>query len=145
MAGLTEVERERERELTRRAIDFIKNNPRLIASFALAKLIDFWNPLLKEERAAFSIVNLLSYGVMALLAFIGLIRHIARRTRHPAVVLMWLLIGYYMLQAMVFTGGGKARLPIEPFLVLLGSETLWGVVQWLRERVHHRAAKPAAS
>ena len=133
MNGLAEVDRER--ELTRRGIDFIKNNPRLIASFALAKLIDFWNPMLKEERAGFSIVNLLSYGVMTLFAFIGLLRQILRRNWCPTVLLMWLLIGYYMVQAMVFTGGGKARLPVEPFLVLLGSETLWDVTQWLRRHL----------
>jgi hypothetical protein len=40
--------------------------------------------------------------------------------RKPFVVLFYGLIGFYMLQCMVFTGGMKARLPMEPLMVLLG-------------------------
>jgi 4-amino-4-deoxy-L-arabinose transferase-like glycosyltransferase len=119
---LSEVERRK--EYAQQAIGFMGDYPTLIASFAIRKLVDFWNPLLKNERKAFSILNVASYGIMTVLAFAGLFRRIQQRSLHPFIILLWLLIAYYTLQAMIFTGGGKARLPIEPLLVLLGSEGL---------------------
>jgi 4-amino-4-deoxy-L-arabinose transferase-like glycosyltransferase len=126
MNGLTEVGREG--EFIKLAISSMRDNPALIASFAFFKLIDFWDPFLKEGNRGLFFINLFSYGVFAFLAFISLFLHLRRRTIPPPILLLWLLIGFYVLQAMVFTGGGKARLPIEPMLVLLGSEFLWEVV-----------------
>lgn len=132
--GLTEVERNK--MYFRLAVGFIKENPRLIASFAISKLVDFWNPLLKGEIWSLSLINIVSYGLFTLLAFIGLLRQILYRNLsiQAPVVLIWLLIGFYMVQAMIFTGGGKARLPIEPFLVLLGCETIWITIVQMRNR-----------
>ena len=132
--NLTEIEREK--EYASRAIDFIKDNPALITSFATVKLIDFWNPLLKGEINSLSLLNIASYGLFALFAFVGLFRSLFHHRLHPFILLAWLLISFYMIQAMIFTGGGKARLPIEPFLVLLGSETLWAAIVWLRARAN---------
>ncbi|HEY6073540.1 MAG TPA: hypothetical protein VIV15_09155, partial [Anaerolineales bacterium] len=131
---------ERNQELTRKGIGFIRDNPALIASFALAKLIDFWNPFLKGDVKALFLLNIASYGILTLLAFVGLIRRVSQRSLQSQLVLIWALIGYYMIQAMVFTGGGKARLPIEPFLVLLGSDVLWIMLTWARARSHYSRA-----
>lgn len=130
--NLTEVEREK--EYARRATGFVLDNPKLIASFAVVKFVDFWNPFLNGELDGLSVFNIVSYGALTLLAFTGLFRRALQKNLHPSMILMWLLIGFYMIQAMVFTGGGKSRLPIEPLLVLLGSEILWIMMVWFRAR-----------
>lgn len=135
MQGLSEVEREK--EYTKRAIGFIHDNPLLITSFALVKLKDFWNPFLKGGKSVLSLLNIVSYGVMTLFAWAGLFRcafvgaergYSAKQKVHTPMFLMYLLIGFYLFQAMIFTGGSKARLPIEPLLVLLGAEAMWSLI-----------------
>lgn len=118
MSGLSEVERAR--LLARKGKQFVQENPLMFIDFAFHKLIDFWNPVPKTDNRVLVVVNVISFGGAASFTLIGLLSLLARpRMRKPFIILFYGLIGFYMLECMVFTGGMKARLPVEPLMVLL--------------------------
>ncbi len=127
-SSYTEIQRNQ--EFTRLAMKNIRNNPRLMVRFAVAKLADFWNPLLKGWHPVLSLLNICTFGIATAFAASRLIPALRLRQVAPIPLLLWLIIGYYAAMATLFTGGGKARLPVEPFLIVLASD---GVVALLRK------------
>ncbi len=118
MSSLSEVERSR--LLAGKGREFIQENPLLFIEFAFHKLIDFWNPVPRTDNRLLVVANVISFGGAALFTLMGLLLLLARpEMRRPFVILFYGLIGFYMLECMVFTGGMKARLPVEPLMVLL--------------------------
>jgi len=119
MDGLSEVERAR--LLASQGRDYIRQNPLLFIGFAFRKLLDFWNPVPKSGSRLLIAANVVSFGGAAVFTLIGLVLLlIIPEMREPFVILLYALVGYYMLECMIFTGGMKARLPTEPIMMLLG-------------------------
>lgn len=118
MSGLSEVERAH--LLTSEGKKFIYENPLMFIDFAFRKLIDFWNPVPKTGNSLLAMANIVSFGGAALFTLIGLLLQLTRlKTHKPFVTLFYGLVGFYVFECMIFTGGMKARLPVEPLLVLL--------------------------
>lgn len=134
MSGLSEVERER--LLADKGKEFIQENPLIFIEFAFHKLIDFWNPVPKTDNRLMVVANVISFGGAASFTLIGLLLLLARpEMRKPFVILFYGLVGFYMLECMVFTGGMKARLPVEPLMVLLA---VFSVGSFFERRILHR-------
>jgi len=138
MSGLSEVERDR--LLGRQGVRFIQENPALFLDFAFHKLVDFWSPVPDINNRLLVTANVIAFGWAAVFALPGSVGlFILRQKRLPFVTLLYLLVGYYMLQSMVFTGGMKARLPVEPLIVLLAVFTAGTAMsEWLN---WHNAAR----
>lgn len=115
--GLTEVERE---SLFRRAaLENMKAFPQLQFRFAMAKVLDFWNPIAERGPTVVRLAYGLEFMILLVLAAIG-VASLLRESRDRALgAIAILLLLYYSLAAAVFTGGGKARLAVEPILILL--------------------------
>jgi 4-amino-4-deoxy-L-arabinose transferase-like glycosyltransferase len=122
--GLTEIEREAAfRSL---AISNIAAFPLLQIKFAAAKVLDFWNPASERGPWPIRVAFTLMFIVTAFLAVVGLSRTLVTREQRALGLLLLLLILYHTLCAALFTGGGKARLTVEPLLILsAGSGAVW--------------------
>jgi 4-amino-4-deoxy-L-arabinose transferase-like glycosyltransferase len=115
--GLSEVERERLYQ--RLGMESIRNNLGTIVRYGFLKLADFWDARLENPSLVLTLVNVVAlYGVVAsgLLATVKVIR---KREVQPIHILLWFIIIFHSGMAMMFTGGGKARMPIEPALLIL--------------------------
>ena len=107
----------------------------LFIDFAFHKLVDFWNPVPKTDNWFLVMANAVPFGGAALFTLIGLLLLLAwPEMRKPFVFLFYSLIGFYMLQSMIFTGGIKARLPVEPLMVLLA---VFSAGSLLKCALHH--------
>lgn len=116
LGRLSEVQREA--EFRRLALENISNHPALQLKFAFAKLVDFWNPVAERGPIPVRVAYAVLFLMVGLLAVFGFYRMGGRTVKHPLMILSVTLIGFHMLAAAVLTGGGKARLSVEPILVL---------------------------
>lgn len=117
MSGLTEVEREvMFRSL---AIENIKSYPLLQVKFAIHKLLDFWNPVAERGPWYARLIYVLMFVAVAALAIFSLLRMLAKKEQRALGVLLTLLVLFHVFGAMLFTGGGKARMTVEPVLIFL--------------------------
>ena len=141
MDGLTEIQRAS--NLQSLAIENIKAYPLLQLKFALYKLLDFWNPLAKRGAWYAQLLYVVMFAIVIALAIFGVIR-MFRSASEPAIgFLLVSLILFHVAGAAVFTGGGKARLPIEPLLILLagGGFALLNQMRIFSERWMRRASQ----
>ena len=108
-----------------------------MAKFAIYKLIDFWNP--GAERGPHVFRVLYGLGISSVLwswrSGVGLICS-GGEPRSRWAFLILLLILFHSGMAAIFTGGGKARMPIEPLLVLLAGGGVALMLSYLANRWH---------
>ncbi len=119
LVGLSEIEWSR--HLRRRAMEFIRENPRRMAVLAVRKQARFWSPVpnAKELRTKRNIlIGLLSSGVMLACAVVGTGSVVKRRA---AGLLLLGPVIYFALVHCVFLGSIRYRLPVEPFLMILAA------------------------
>lgn len=122
---------ERDRQAMRLALQWIRENPTQWLALLGRKIaltlsaFGFQNP----ERRAFTTALRLADGVYWLflaLASYGLWR--LRQTNPQAVALIALLIGWTLFTILLYAGGSRPLLPVQPFLVLgavAGVEARW--------------------
>ena len=118
-------EPERERLLRSTGLHFIRSSPTTFAKFALLKFLDFWRPLPSEGNSSLleRVIALASFPPIAMLGLVGLFlasRSAVTIVRDYAMLSLALLV-LWLVQAMIFTGGFKARIAIEPTLIIFAS------------------------
>lgn len=111
--------------LKEKGLSFILTSPRMFLQFGTRKIIDFWRPLPAEGNSSVfeRVVSVLSFPPVAVLGIGGLIAAIGKpfgRERLFALVAANILF-LWMVQAAVFTGGFKARIAVEPLLIIFTS------------------------
>lgn len=118
MNGLSETQRDS--KFQKLAIENIKSYPLLQLKFAFFKLLDFWNPVAERGPWYARAVFVVMFVVVIIPAIVGAIQMLKNTSLRLAGMLIVSLVLFHMIAAAIFTGGGKARLPIEPLLILLG-------------------------
>jgi len=99
------------------ALDWIRQNPHLLAQLAVSKLVTLWT---KRPKVYF----LLMLG----LGFLGL-----RWTwRHPVALIPWALVACNSLVVMATytTRSGRFQVPVLLMLIVIAAIGLWRVSQW---------------
>ncbi len=104
------------------AFAYIRDNPGHFIELAGVKFLRFWRlwPYAEAYQSpSIIVVSLLSYGVMLLATVIFLLGFARGRWRMLAPIL---LLGAYLSAVhMVTIGSIRYRLPLEPFLIIIGS------------------------
>ncbi|MBN2385362.1 glycosyltransferase family 39 protein [bacterium] len=116
-------------------LNWIKQNPIEFLKLLPRKLISYLNFRQGSNTAELSTVlmdlaNLFSYGLLLPFMLIGFgwtFRH-----ESPAQRLVHFLIATFVLGVMIYAGGVRLRVPIEPFLVLFAAYTLVSLFEQLR-------------
>ena len=125
-------EPEREKLLRTMGLHFIRSHPTTFAKYALLKFLDFWRPLPSEGKSSLleRIIALVSFPPIMVLGLAGLF--LASRSplsmMQDYAILSLALLALWLIQAMVFTGGFKARIAIEPTLIIFASYALTRLV-----------------
>jgi 4-amino-4-deoxy-L-arabinose transferase-like glycosyltransferase len=118
-------EPEREKLLRTMGQDFIRSSPAMFAKYAFIKFLDFWRPLPSEANSNLveRVVSLVSFPPVLVLGVIGFfIACCSRLTLVQGYAwLSFAILGLWLIQAMVFTGGFKARVAVEPTFIVFGS------------------------
>jgi hypothetical protein len=121
---------ERSDFLVKKTFDFIKGNPKKVFVLELEKIIYFWAPFDWEIVGGrwfnFIYVTVFPFFVFGL--FLGL-----RQLDRSYVVLLPII--YCQIMALIFYGSPRFRLPIEPYVFILGG---LGILHCLR--LHKKAA-----
>ncbi len=139
----------------RKAAQFARTDPLRVLQLALKKTLLFWGPVEVSneeedecERANSRILRRIPVGFpLALTLFVlglGIMiresratpseREAPSREQWEAIVLMLLFVGVYFLSFVPFFIAGRYRVPIIPFLLLIGSYGLERLVRWAGRR-----------
>ncbi len=128
LLGFSEIDSDH--ELTRRAWEWIRTNPRAFLSILPSKLIKFFSPGEMENRGnalgQWVLLLNLAYGSFLLLMVFGAVKSWKEKIGGMLIA----LVAWYMLMALIFYGGTRVALPVAPALVVLAAS---GVEQ-LRSR-----------
>lgn len=126
LSELSEVERDR--ELYRQALSYIKNHPSHFLKLAGMKFVELWRPYAAERdtkaiglSAKYKIVGFTFNGVILLLSVTGMVASIWNRKWSS---LLFLLIVYCTIIHMVFLGAMRYKLAFDPFLIIYAGFTL---------------------
>jgi hypothetical protein len=114
--------------LKKAAIDYIRAEPAHFVKMSTVKFVRFWRlwPYASEYQSwKLVVVSLLSYGVMLAAAILFLLTQGRRHWR--ALVPLVLLAGYLTAVHMVSIGSIRYRLPLEPFIIVLGAAWFVGL------------------
>ena len=129
MAELSHLDEiEWNRELKRRALGYIRENPGRMLKLAIRKQLRFWSPVpnaIELRTVKYMIAGLVSSGTVLVLAAVGIVD--AVRKRLAALVLLGPVIWFALVHCL-FLGSIRYRLPVDPFLIMLaahGTVTLW--------------------
>lgn len=123
----TESEVERADALSAQGWAFVRNNPDTFLTYAVQKSADFWRPWPSEGNSGLGerIVAAASFVPVAGLGIIGLLLALAKQPsniRWHALLCLGVL-AIWLLKTTLFTGGFKARIAIEPILLLYAGYT----------------------
>jgi 4-amino-4-deoxy-L-arabinose transferase-like glycosyltransferase len=123
------------------AIGFIKDHPEEFGKLSLVKFQKFWSWSItpRMESYKYSSHNLrqtvyfLSYVPLLLLAPLGFVI-LFRRNRTAAVMLLGVLVTY-TLAHMIVMGFTRARLPIDPILMILAGISVAQIIEIYRSKL----------
>ncbi len=121
LSGETEIDRDH--EYLQLALSAMAQHPTTIAKYAALKALDFLSPTIRHGPKALSLPYALALGLI----YIGAawqLRDWCRQGPGAPVTLLWIVVAYHLAVAMVFFGGNRARLPVEPLLIVLASPAL---------------------
>jgi hypothetical protein len=129
LADLSEVDSDR--ELNRRAQEWIRSDPAGFAAIIPKKIIKFFSPVAMETGGSpigkWEIPVNLAYAVFLIVVVWGAIKNYQNRLGFMLLALtVW-----YMMIALIFYGGTRVALPIAPGLVILAAT---GVEDLLRRK-----------
>ena len=113
---------QRNQKFVNEARDYIQKNPFKFAQNAWRKMLRIWRPwpYAKEFVSVKTVLlSLFSYGIVLISSIICLFR--LRRAQIVHLTPVFILILYLTAVHMVTIGSIRYRLPIEPFLIILGS------------------------
>jgi hypothetical protein len=137
---------ERDRELSHRALRFIREHPGDYATRAGVRFTNFWFPWLTADWSAGHLVldALLSLGLVTLA--LGAVVVVPGGPRRQVLVL---LVAVVAVQALAVTFGeldsdGRYRVPVELCLLLMAGMTIDAVLARRREALHS-AIEPAVA
>jgi len=119
---------ERNRVQKREAINFIIENKENFLYLAYKKFFRFWRiwPYAKEYQETHIIISsILSYGVILILSIVFIIRY--WRQFFKKFFPIYISIIYLTFIHMVTIGSIRYRYPIEPFLIIMASYSLFGI------------------
>ncbi len=111
----------RNNAMKRAAFAFIRDNPGRFVKLAGRKFVRFWRlwPYAEAyQTPSIIVVSLLSYGVMLLATLVFLLGFARGRWRMLAPIL--LIAAYLSAVHMLTIGSIRYRLPLEPFLIIIG-------------------------
>ena len=121
-------ETEISRAFTAKAISYIRENKAVFLANVWKKFKRFWNFTLNADAAKlpkyfqyYNIASVLSWGPAFFLTLATLWR---KRGEWFVLTPLFLLVGYYVFVHVVTIASLRYRLPIEPFFVVLGADSL---------------------
>lgn len=122
LGGLAEAERDR--ELARRALAYMRDHPARTAYLSARKVLRTWNPIPNDRRHRTAVVGGvlgLGFGVLLALAALG-----AGRVAWTPAAAIWLVLLPLSVTALhaVLMGSVRFRLTWEPFLAVLAAAFL---------------------
>jgi 4-amino-4-deoxy-L-arabinose transferase-like glycosyltransferase len=116
------------RAFTAKSISYIRENKAVFLANVWKKFKRFWNFTLNTDSAKlpkyfqyYNIASILSWGPAFFLALATLWR---KRKEWFILLPLFLLVGYYVFVHVVTIASLRYRLPIEPFFVILGADSL---------------------
>jgi 4-amino-4-deoxy-L-arabinose transferase-like glycosyltransferase len=117
------------------AVSFIKNNPNQFLRLALLKFVKFWSWVRTPKSSSLEfgsnqsreLVFFLSY--FPLLAFMPLGLFILMKKRKNEFYLIFGIIFFYTLAHMIAMGFTRARVPIDPLLMLFAGISLSAIIK----------------
>ena len=124
----------RETLLYREGLDFIKEYPLTSIGLYLKKLANLFQlfPSVHTasaalQRPAARVATILASALLFALAFFGTILVCIKRSR---AVILPLIVASYCLGSAVFLTIMRYRLPVDPYLILLGSAAIGFLLRW---------------
>jgi 4-amino-4-deoxy-L-arabinose transferase-like glycosyltransferase len=118
-ANLFKSEAEQNNFLLKETFKFIKNNPVKVLRLELLKVLYFWSPF-DWEIIGYGIYNFI-YGFIIPFFICGIF---ITFKRSKELLPVYLPIIYSFLIALITYGSPRLRLPIEPFLIILGAAAI---------------------
>lgn len=115
--GLTETQRQR--VFLRQGEYFLFHNPYWL-KFISTKFLEFWDPIPNTFRPLLIGISILSLSSLLLIAILGFIFFLRDKQQPSFNILLYGIVLLYVVIALVFFGGHRARLPVEHLLLLSG-------------------------
>jgi len=106
------------REAYKLAFSFLKENLSQIPKLLIYKQKNFWN-LMAGENIYFNLISLLSYGIILPFYIFTNLRIIFRPDER---ILFPLIALFFIFVTSVYYGTVRFRMPLEPFILILGTE-----------------------
>jgi len=107
-----------------KALNFISNNPDRFVELAWLKLKRFYNIIPNADvykQGYYKWVSLISYGSIIILFILSLIIHLKYFKKLSAIYILFI---YYTLIHVIVIASLRYRLPLEAFMILLGTPVL---------------------
>lgn len=127
LEGMSEVEKDR--YLYKSGLKFIRYHPKRFLKSATKKFKNMWRPTWEGSSKLNYCIMLPAYGFLIIFGVVGLI-YSFRRWRN--FLLVYLIIIYFILFHMIFTGMIRFRLPAIPFIIIFAA---FGVEKLFRKLI----------
>jgi len=108
-----------------KALEFIKKHPHIFLRLAVMKLKRFYNIEFNNKnlrKSKLNYISIFSYGIIFILFLVSIILN---RKNWRKLSVIYILFIYFTLLHMIVIASIRYRLPLEPFMILLASYTIY--------------------
>ena len=115
-----------------KAIEFIKEHPYEFLKLAFMKLKRFYNIEFNSEslrKSKLNYISIFSYGVIFILFLMSIVLNIKDWRKLSAIYILFI---YFTLLHMIVIASIRYRLPLEPFMILLASYTIYYLLEKIK-------------
>ncbi|MBI4707561.1 MAG: glycosyltransferase family 39 protein [Candidatus Omnitrophica bacterium] len=113
---------ESDRELTKKAIEFISHNPKRFLWLCWRKMVNMWRPFYADARFLNKLLMSLLYVPIMILAVLGIF--LAFSNSLAKSCLLFFLIIYLNVISLITISSIRYRYPIMPFLIIFAASAL---------------------
>ena len=132
------VSRERDREYLLEAVSFIRGNPLTFMRLCVERFLNLWRfypgtiSLNDVSDIRFQVISILTYGPVLALSLMGVVLQRKEWRRH---LIVYSYVFSLILTFTVFRSSMRARLPLEPILVMYASVGAVSLCDYVRRSI----------
>lgn len=130
-AELLDSEVDQSNFLVKETLKYIWQNPLKVFKLELLKIAFFWSPF-DWETIGYGVYNFMYGFILPFFVYGVFISY----KRHRELLPIYLPIGYAFLIALITYGSPRFRLPIEPYIIIIGSMGIYYFILKFSKRIY---------